>query len=535
MNFDDLLARADDEILQKLVGTPALRLLKVLDPRMLVPTRLRSVLLGLQSRAELLLNPESQTLLLELLRESEAQSLASVIAPGAGKNVFKALQDVALQQSGKRKELLLAFFNLDLPRLEVPEEKPSLQARTAAYGLFSHQRRAAHAVQKKLEKPPHRVMLHMPTGSGKTRTAMNVIADHLRRREYGLVIWLAYSEELCEQAASEFERAWYHLGNRSVHVHRFWGKHELNLVDVRDGIIIAGLGKLYNAAKQSIDFIGKLSSRSSLIIIDEAHQSIADTYRLVLESLLALHPGTGLLGLTATPGRTYTDVEEDKRLARFFEKQKVVLQIEGYKNPVTYLMDHGYLAHVTFKPIYSKNSLTLSPADIKKIKEGLDIPENVLRRLAEDEQRNLLIIYKLEELASRHQRILVFAATVEHAHLLATVMQARGWNAGAVTGKTSSHERKRLIEQFKGSLEEPIFLCNFGVLTTGFDAPSTSAALIARPTKSLVLYSQMVGRATRGIKAGGHAEAEIVTVLDTSLPGFGDMAEAFMNWEDVWA
>jgi hypothetical protein len=73
-----------------------------------------------------------------------------------------------------------------------------------------------------------------------------------------------------------------------------------------------------------------------------------------------------------------------------------------------------------------------------------------------------------------------------------------------------------------------------GVLTAGFDAPKTSAVAIARPTKSLVLYSQMVGRAIRGPKAGGTSNAEVVTVLDRHLPGFGGVVEAFTNWEDVW-
>ena len=76
-------------------------------------------------------------------------------------------------------------------------------------------------------------------------------------------------------------------------------------------------------------------------------------------------------------------------------------------------------------------------------------------------------------------------------------------------------------------------LCNYGVLTTGFDAPRTSAVLIARPTKSLVLYSQMVGRGIRGVRAGGNDSAEIVTIIDQGLPGFGNMAEAFTNWEDT--
>ena len=63
---------------------------------------------------------------------------------------------------------------------------------------------------------------------------------------------------------------------------------------------------------------------------------------------------------------------------------------------------------------------------------------------------------------------------------------------------------------------------------------SRMAAVIARPTKSLVLFSQMVGRATRGEKAGGNKRAEVATVVDTRLPGFCNVADAFDNWEDVW-
>ena len=91
-----------------------------------------------------------------------------------------------------------------------------------------------------------------------------------------------------------------------------------------------------------------------------------------------------------------------------------------------------------------------------------------------------------------------------------------------------------MIRKFKSNRETLLVLCNYGVLTTGFDAPQTSAAVIARPTKSLVLYSQMVGRVTRGPKAGGNKSAEVVTVVDTNLPGFGSVVDAFYNWEDVW-
>ncbi|NYT28022.1 MAG: hypothetical protein H0A76_09100 [Candidatus Thiodubiliella endoseptemdiera] len=77
-------------------------------------------------------------------------------------------------------------------------------------------------------------------------------------------------------------------------------------------------------------------------------------------------------------------------------------------------------------------------------------------------------------------------------------------------------------------------ICNYAILTTGFDAPKTSVAVIARPTTSLVLYSQMVGRAIRGVKAGGNKKAKIVTVVDKNLGGFGNIAKAFNNWDDVW-
>ena len=73
-------------------------------------------------------------------------------------------------------------------------------------------------------------------------------------------------------------------------------------------------------------------------------------------------------------------------------------------------------------------------------------------------------------------------------------------------------------------------LFNYAVLTAGFDAPRTRCAIIARPTKSLVLYSQMVGRAMRGTRSGGNKSCEIYTVVDTALPGFGSVVEAFSHW-----
>ena len=363
---------------------------------------------------------------------------------------------------------------------------------------------------------------------------MNVIADHLRNNEPTLVIWLAYSEELCEQAVTEFEKAWDYLGDRPLSTYRFWGSHDLDLEQAQDGLVVAGLAKVYNAAKKSIRFINQLGVRCSLVIIDEAHQAIAQTYKLVLDALVIPYEKTALLGLTATPGRTWADINADAQLAKFFAQQKVTLEIEGYDNPIDYLVDQQYLAKANYRPLFYEKGIEISPQDLNRINKELDIPQYILNRLAEDEQRNLRIILELEELAQHHQRIIVFSTSVEHAQLLTSILRLRGFNADAVTGNTPKSARESIINSFKDEQPQTKILCNYGVLTTGFDAPKTSAAVIARPTKSLVLYSQMVGRAIRGLKAGGNATAEIITVVDAQLPGFESVASAFHNWEDVW-
>lgn len=294
------------------------------------------------------------------------------------------------------------------------------------------------------------------------------------------------------------------------------------------------VGKMNAAVRRSIGFVSGLGAKTGLVVMDEAHQAIAPTYQLILDALADPFPQTGLLGLSATPGRTWNDVDADERLAAFFRRRKVTLKVEGYDNPVDYLVHEGYLAKAEFRPLVAGSQTELSDDERQRLEEELEIPADVLERLALDERRNLSILAEIESLAKRHRRIIVFSTTVEHADLLAYTLRARGLWARSVTGATEGQERRSTLETYKDDAEEPRIICNFGVLTTGFDAPKTSAAVIARPTVSLVLYSQMVGRATRGVKAGGNAQAEIVTVVDSGLPGFGDVGEAFYNWEDVW-
>jgi superfamily II DNA or RNA helicase len=534
MHFDDLLSRCDAEVFQSFLGDECIRLLGLLDEAMSSPTFLRALVVQTVGSSALLLKPETRSQLFLLLRPDEAQQLCQTLVLQPVPTTYKALNTCHISRGSTRETALFDFFELPVPPQDVVESLPTVERNTGNYPLFEHQRRAAQAVLGQIHSPPYRVLLHMPTGSGKTRTAMSAISDHLRAKEKTIVVWVAHSEELCDQAAEEFQKAWSTLGNRTVQLRRFWGTHDLDLATFDDGILIAGLAKLIRFADRHFAQLGQLGTLCSLVIIDEAHQAVAPEYARILEALLLHHADTALLGLSATPGRTWNDVAADEQLAIFFSRRKVGLSIPGFSNPVDFLIKEGYLARTDFRPLFYSGGSRLTQADLQKLESSLDVPEAILKKLGENEKRNLAIITKLEELAKRHVRLIVFAASVPHAHLLAIVLQARKHNAVAVTTKTSSLDRARYIEHYKSDQPGTMLLCNYGVLTTGFDAPRTSCAVIARPTKSLVLYSQMIGRAIRGPRANGNAEAEIVTVVDKELPGFGTVADAFANWEDIW-
>ena len=425
------------------------------------------------------------------------------------------------------------FFGLVEERI-VPPAVPPTDTITPSYSLFDHQRNAVWKLTPLLSKDERRAVLHLPTGVGKTRTAMHVVADALRTHEPSVVVWLASGKELLEQAVIAFKEAWTHLGTRPLQIGTMWGERMPDLNSFSDGFLAVGLAKGWAViSRTDPDWAERLSPRVRLVVFDEAHQSIARTYRQITNDL-TLDYRCALLGLTATPGRTWDDIDKDGELADFFSENKVTLEVPG-DNPIEFLIGNGFLARPTFRTLFSKPGLCIDDRELNHIAGALDIPEEIVSALSMSEQYVTAVLGAIEKLlGADHQRVLVFAATVEHARVLTAILVARKIRSDVVTGLTPKRVRDRAIRTFKSDDEIPTVLVNFGVLTTGFDAPKASAVVIARPTKSLVLYSQMVGRAIRGPKAGGTVACEIVTVVDPSLPGFGDVAEAFLNWEDVW-
>ena len=306
-SFTDLLSRADDETLQQIVGSPTVGLLSALDHRLATPSRLRRTCLQLNSPEALLRDLSVRKRLLLLLRPAHAAALAGQLGLDTA-DPYDAILTMKIRKNSAPERQLFEFFGIAPAEEPNANQAPAVAEGMARYGLFLHQRQAQTEVLSALAGPDPRVILHMPTGAGKTRTALHVVAARLRQREPSVVVWLAYSEELCEQAASEFETAWSHLGNRGLHVYRFWGPgRDLDIDDVNDGFMVAGLAKTVERAKRDGDFIARLADRTSLVIIDEAHQGTAHTYQFLLEYLVERHETTGLLGLTATPGRTWNE------------------------------------------------------------------------------------------------------------------------------------------------------------------------------------------------------------------------------------
>ncbi|WP_405143268.1 DEAD/DEAH box helicase family protein [Paenibacillus sp. FSL H7-0942] len=538
MRFDDILSRADEQTLQEILGANTIRVLTILDETQAYNKYIKELVINLFGKEGLLLDKKKRMLILDLLRESEAKELVGLLYTSpeySDLELYSKLKKHNFNRGSMDEEKLFRFFDLVPPLIEEIENVQVETLVEGKYTLFPHQREAVTKVKKLLYNEPFRVLLHMPTGSGKTRTAMNIIAEHLRNNEPTVVVWLAGSEELCSQATDEFEKSWSFLGNRDLNVYKYWGNNKIEINNIYDGFIVVGLPKITSALKDSkgISLITLLANKTSLIVMDEAHQAVAPTFKTVIDSLFYIGNPNRLLGLSATPGRTWNDVNADEELSNFFSKQKVRLDVQGYANPIDYLVDEGYLAKVKYRDLtYDRGVVSVS--DLKSISASIDIPLNVLKKLGKDDQRNLMIIETVENLILKHKRVLIFAPSVENSNLLACILQARGHIAHSVTSHTTPNMRREIIKEYKHNSKEPRIICNYGVLTTGFDAPNTSAAVIARPTLSLVLYSQMIGRAIRGRRVGGNLEAEIVTVIDTNLPGFRSVSESFVNWEDVW-
>ena len=531
-DLSEVVNRFNYTALQAVLGTDVVALIDaVTDPSDRMPTLRRVAVNAFRNQPnELMHRPDIRQMCLHATSAAKLNELAARLAVPD----MDTLLTIDLSQDSTSWQAFVGFYGLDSHGAASSTLPLAQEVVLPQYGLFPHQRSVANRAYEIIRHGHGRVVLHMPTGTGKTRTAMHIVSRFLTAAEPCVLVWLAASSELLEQAADAFQSAWMQLGNRALQMVRFWGKYTAFPGELSDGILVAGLQTMHSLRTRNPIDVLRLGASARLVVIDEAHQAIAKTYQEVINALANTGPNTALLGLTATPGRTWSDVDADKRLSSFFGERKVMVEIDGRDDPVSFLVEQGYMA----RPTFSRLEVQANPkfrARLRRAGAGGEYDENVMEALATDVSRNIVILEELRRLvADGHTRIMFFAASVRHARIMVSALSAVRIEARLVSADTDFATRRRVIRAFRASSAKPMALCNFGVLTAGFDAPNTSACVIARPTKSLVLFSQMVGRATRGPKAGGNATCAVSTVVDVDLPGFGDLAEAFTNWEDVW-
>ena len=529
MKIETLLVRAEPS-LKSFLNKSIIEVLTVYPDAMRTGNLVKLITESIQVHT-MLQEVKTRNILIRAMTQTEAKEFAKCIGIKKWHYVQHELTHTKFTKTVMKKAL--EFFGEKFDE-EPSNKKLDIESISPERILFQHQIDTVAKIRKKLETSPYRALLHMPTGSGKTISAMRVVLTQLLENPSTLVIWLAHNEELCEQAMNEFQTMWHKAGDRKITTHRFFGQSKIKLLNVKEGFVSASLLKMLGSAKKSNTFLSEIAQNTSLVIIDEAHQAIAEKFSIIINELAA-NKNTKLLGLSATPGRKSDSADiENKRLASFFANQKVMLDT-GKKNPITFLIEKGYLAKPNFQSIHYEDdkSVALSKEDITRLQREADVPKSILEKLSKSTVRNLELVHKIIHLTKTHKKIIVFASGVEHARSISIILSAKNCNSHYITSKTPKGIRSIILDRYKNT-DKPMVLCNYGILTTGFDAPKTSAVVIARPTKSRVLYAQMVGRGIRGPKAGGNKTCEILTVIDKGINEFISITEIFTQWESAW-
>lgn len=376
---------------------------------------------------------------------------------------------------------------------------------------------------------PRRGIISLPTGAGKTRVAVQTIIEAIRDGDLdglngdttfsGPIVWLADGEELCEQAIDAWSYLWRAVGRQDTQLilSRFWSNYEMEEEPAGVQVVVATWQKILARAVDDESFAWL--SEAPIVIIDEAHGAYTPSYTKILGwlGLGAKDRDKPLIGLTATPFRGRRDSDETERLLRRFDDNRLDDGVFGEEHPQVRLQRDHVLARAKLE-ILGGVSIELSDREIEEFKSNGWLSKSAETRLGRDEDRTRTIIVSILGKPEDWQ-IVVFAASVESAQTLATLLTLHGRPAASIDQDTNPEDRRVAIERFKSG--ELKVLTNYAVLSQGFDAPKTDAVYITRPTSSEVRYQQMVGRGLRGPKNGGTDEVLIVNMLDNILE-FGD-------------
>lgn len=403
-----------------------------------------------------------------------------------------------------------------------------------------------------------RMLVHMPTGTGKTKTMMHTLIHYyiFSLKKKGLVIWLAHTTELLQQAYDTFSSVWTHLGEGTIKSYKVWGKRSLEIErETFDGIMFCGIQKLQAIWQNQPELFEKIVQDVRLIIFDEAHKAAAKETRQLIEDMMIKKEGMenrSLVGLTATPGRTTLSSDENKLLTNMFEGRIISIDVDTInrvnlstieyinfkpeKNIIRYFQYMKILSKVKKQQLTYKESF--SQEQLKHIKTSMtnngyiDFNKGALEIIGKNRSRNAEIIKKLRELSAKQVPTIVFACSVSHAKLISYMLSLENIPNALVLGQMTTQDRTEAITSFKDKNNDTNILINYEVLTTGFDSTNIRCVFITRPTQSIVLYSQMLGRGLRGPRMGGNEECLLIDIKDNL--GRYDANMAFSHFDAYW-
>jgi len=405
--------------------------------------------------------------------------------------------------------------------------------------LKAFQRGVLRAAQECLQERG-RGMISSFTGTGKTRMGMEFAIDLLMKCEGEGVVWIAQKRELLDQACDAIEQLWawctQSLGE-SLTVFRYMEGSDFDAEELPQTpfFVVATSQQVQARIGKHAAFIEEAFSRSSLLVIDEAHYSLAPGHQLIInafEKARADQP-TRVLGLTATPGRSnLTDADESLRLAELFDRQLIVPDVATDGSALEWFQEQGYLSRLRHEKVEAKSQVAQTAAkrhiDLVEETDGvLDFKPEVLRLIGEDSARNRHIIQVVTRLHSEKRHMLVFCCDVEQAEILSGAMILQGIPCAVIHHKKDRRDRRNIIRKFRSG--EIRILLNVEVLTTGFDAPKVDTIVMCRPTLSRILYEQMVGRGLRGPGMGGTESCTVVDFTDNFT-----MYDEPQAWEHFW-
>lgn len=360
-----------------------------------------------------------------------------------------------------------------------------------------YQKKAVEAVISLYNGGMRKMLLHLPTGAGKTVIAAIVIKKLLDFPDVQKILFIAHREEILDQTKQKLN---IHLPFINVQIEQ-GARSSSPDADVT----IASVQSLIRRKNKfnPKDF--------SVIICDECHRALAPSWTEVINYFYE-HKGSKalLLGMTATPKRS----DGRSALNIFNEIAFEISQVE--------LQDLGYLVPMEYYTVRTDLNL-----DTVKMSGG-DFQVGALSKVMNSPLiRDLTLQAWMAK--GRNKKTIAFCAGVKHAHQLSYDFASHGIASDVIDGRTIN--RKDILQRFnRGDIE---VLTNFGVLTEGFDEPQIKCILFARPTTSPLVYTQCIGRGLRPFQ--GKKTCTIIDIIDRSTHqlqyGAGDMCGLPRNWK----